>query len=128
MNSVRLDKWLWAARFFRTRALAKQALEKGQVKVNDVKARPSRDVQPGMMLEIRQGWTVKTVEVLELSEQRGPAKAAANLYRETPESLRARQEEVALRRAQKAGLELPEGRPDKRQRRQLSGMKRAGTD
>lgn len=128
MNAVRLDKWLWAARFFRTRALAKQALEKGQVKVDGVKAKPSREVQKGMMLEVRQGWAAKTVEVLELSEQRGPARTAASLYLETPESLTRRQEEVALRRAQSAGLELPVGRPDKRQRRQLSGMKRAGPD
>jgi len=128
MSSVRLDKWLWAARFFRTRALAKQALEKGQIKINGVKARPSRDVQLGMMLEVRQGWTVKTIEVLGLSEQRGPAKSAANLYRETPESVSQREEEIALRKAQRAGLELPEGRPDKRQRRQLGGMKRAGLD
>lgn len=128
MSSVRLDKWLWAARFFRTRTLAKQALEKGQVKVNGVKARPSRDVQPGMMLEVRQGWAVKIIEVLDLSEQRGSAKVAENLYRETPESLMQREKEVALRKAQKAGLELPEGRPDKRQRRQLSGMKRSSAD
>lgn len=128
MNSVRLDKWLWAARFFRTRGLAKQALEKGQVKVNGVKARPSRDVQPGMMLEVRQGWTLKTVEVLELSEQRGPAASAAKLYEETPESASKREEEVALRKAAKAGLDLPDKRPDKRQRRQLSDMKRIGDD
>lgn len=128
MNSVRLDKWLWAARFFRTRALAKQALEKGQIKINGVRARPSRDVQPGMMLEVRQGWTVKTIEVLGLSEQRGPAKSAVNLYQETPESVSQREEEIALRKAQRAGLELPEGRPDKRQRRQLGGMKRTGLD
>ena len=124
MNSVRIDKWLWAARFFRTRALAKQALEKGQVKIQGVKARPSRDVQVGMLLEVRQGRVVKRVEVMQLSEQRGPASQAAELYRETPESVRAREQEAAMRRAHRAGLELPGGRPDKRQRRQLSALKR----
>jgi ribosome-associated heat shock protein Hsp15 len=124
MTSVRLDKWLWAARFFRTRTLAKQALEKGWVKVNGVKARASREVQIGMELEVRQGQISKTLMVLSLSEQRGPAAVAAQLYQETRESQQQREEQTALRRAQRDGLELPENRPERNQRRRLQQMKR----
>lgn len=82
-NQVRLDKWLWAARFFKTRALAKAAIEGGKVHCDGVRGKPSRQVQLGMSIKIRQGFAEKTVIVEGLSEQRGPAKVAETLYRET---------------------------------------------
>ncbi len=128
MDSLRLDKWLWAARFFRTRALAKQALEKGHIRVAGLRAKASREIQVGMQLEIRQGDEVRLVQVLALSEQRGPASQAVQLYREAPESLQKREHQRALKRAERAGWTPPPKRPDRDQRRQLSGLKRRGPD
>jgi len=112
---VRLDKWLWAARFYKTRALAKTAIEGGKVHCDGVRGKPSRQVQLGMNIKIRQGFTEKTVIVEKLSEQRGPAKEAQTLYRETPESIQKR-EELAL---QRKSMPRSEHKPDKKQRRQI---------
>jgi ribosome-associated heat shock protein Hsp15 len=118
-ESVRLDKWLWAARFFRTRNLAKQAIETGKVYYDGARPKVSREVQVGAMLRIRQGWDETTVEVLALSDQRRGAPEAALLYRETAESVTGREQRAGQRRAANLGRDFPGRRPDKRQRRQI---------
>lgn len=114
-QTVRLDKWLWAARFFKTRSLAKQALEGGKVHCEGVKGKASRMVSVGMKLTIRQGFTEKTVIIQRLSEQRGPASVAQTLYQETQESIQARETLVAQRQS----MPRSEHKPDKKQRRQI---------
>lgn len=116
---VRLDKWLWASRFFKTRALASEAVDGGKVHVNGERVKASRAVRPGDRLEIRRGAEVVDVRVLVLSEHRGPAAAAQTLYEESEES-RARREAMAeQRRLVAAGVPRPSGRPDKRSRRRI---------
>lgn len=113
--NVRLDKWLWAARFFKTRALAKAAIEGGKVHCDGVRGKPSRQVLVGMSIQIRQGFAEKTVIVEGLSEQRGPAKVAETLYRETEDSIQKR-EQLAV---QRQSMPYSEHKPDKKQRRQI---------
>ncbi len=121
---VRLDRWLWAARFFRTRAQAKHAIEGGKVHLaGGGRPKVSKEIGVGELLEIRRGWDTEVVEVTGLSEQRGNASAAAALYRETPESIEARQAERARRQMQNAGLRMPQRRPGKRDRRELAKLK-----
>lgn len=112
---VRLDKWLWAARFFKTRALAKTAIEGGKVHCDGVRGKPSRQVQLGMTIKIRQGFAEKTVIVEGLSEQRGPAKEAQALYSETEDSIQKREELTVQRKS----MPHSEHKPDKKQRRQI---------
>ncbi|GAA4358940.1 RNA-binding S4 domain-containing protein [Kangiella marina] len=119
-NSVRLDKWLWAARFFKTRSIAKEAIEGGKVHCDGVKGKASRAITVGMSLKIRQGFQEKTVIVTELSEHRGPAKVAQTLYEETADSIKAR-ETLAV---QRQSMPKTEGKPDKRQRRKIHRFKR----
>jgi len=119
-NSVRLDKWLWAARFFKTRSIAKDAIDGGKVHCDGVKGKASRAVTVGMSLKIRQGFNEKTVIIKDLSEKRGPAKTAQTLYEETPESIEKR-EVLAV---QRKSMPQTEGKPDKRQRRQIHRFKR----
>jgi len=114
---VRLDKWLWAARFFRTRNLAKQAIEGGKVWYDGARTKVSKEVQVGAELRIRQGFDEKTVTVRALSEERRGAPEAAQLYEETAASLAARTAGADERRLQRAGDILHEGRPSKRDRR-----------
>lgn len=123
---VRLDKWLWAARFYKTRALAVEAIGKNRVDVNDQPAKPSRDVRVGDRLTLREpGLPARTVRLLGLSEVRGPAPMAQQLYEETPESLAARE---AAREARRQGVEpaatIEHGRPTKRDRRHLADWQR----
>lgn len=115
---VRIDKWLWAARFFKTRRLAAEAVEGGKVHVDGARIKPSRALRGGERLEIRRGHERLEVEVLALSDRRGPASVAQALYRETAESLAARTAAAEQRRL--AAVVSPEsaGRPDKRARRQ----------
>lgn len=117
MTSVRMDKWLWAARFFKTRALASRACELGRIQSNNVLAKPAREVRVGDMLHIKTESGDFHVEVLVCSDVRGPASIAQTLYRETDESremrLKAAEERKALMRFSPA----PEGRPTKRDRR-----------
>jgi ribosome-associated heat shock protein Hsp15 len=120
---VRLDKWLWAARFFRTRSLAKQAIEAGKVKYNGARSKVSKDVEIGAWLTIRQGWDEVEVVVRELSDQRGGAPAARLLYTETEASRERRTRESELRRA--ANLLLSPDRPTKKQRRMIHRFKRS---
>jgi ribosome-associated heat shock protein Hsp15 len=124
-GKVRLDKWLWAARFYKTRSLSSDEIDKGRVTVNGQVAKPSRDVKPGDVLELRNGPVVRTVVVRALSGVRGPAPVAALLYDETADSLARRQDQAEQRRlAPEPALALQQGRPTKRDRRdmqQLSG-------
>ena len=123
---VRLDKWLWAARFYKTRALAVEAIGKNRVDVNGQPAKPSRDVRVGDELTVREpGLPARTVEVLGVSDLRGPAPVAQQLYAETAASLAARE---AAREARRQGVEpaqtIEHGRPTKRDRRQLADWDR----
>ncbi|MGH9530353.1 MAG: RNA-binding S4 domain-containing protein [Terriglobales bacterium] len=119
MNSARIDKWLWAARFFKTRALAAKACELGRIQSNGQSAKPAREVRIGDMLRVTNGGGDFHVEVLLLSEVRGPASVAQTLYRETDESRESRLKVAAERKAMKQFEQLPEGRPSKRDRREI---------
>lgn len=116
---VRLDQWLWAARFFKTRSLARQAIEKGQVLVEGQKPKPAREVQVGACIRVRQGWDEKTVRVTGLASKRGSATIAATLYDETPESLALTERKAAERKAAGVSRIITDGKPDKRRRRQI---------
>ena len=119
MTSVRLDKWLWAARFFKTRALASKACELGRVLCNGQPAKPAREVRIGDQLKISSDGGDFEVEVLLLSDLRGPAPVAQTLYRETEASREARQRAAEERKAMRNFETLPEGRPSKRERREI---------
>ena len=123
MDKLRLDKWLWAARFFKTRSLAKQAIEGGKVQMGSQRVKVSKEISVGDRLSIRQGWDEKEVTVLALSDQRRGAPEAARLYRESAESVEKRESHAAARRAAAGMLERPERRPTKRQRRQIHRFK-----
>lgn len=117
---VRLDKWLWAARFFKTRALASQAVGGGKVDVNGQSTKPSRILRIGDRLEIRRAEEHFTVIVTGLSNRRGPASMAAGLYEETPDSVERREAERRRRRLERMALpQPPPRRPDKKSRRQI---------
>jgi len=98
MNGVRIDKWLWAARFFKTRALASKACDLGRIRSNNVEAKPAREVRVGDMLHVKNEGGEFAIEVLQLSEMRGPAAVAQGLYRETEASREARQKLAEERR------------------------------
>ncbi|PCJ93690.1 MAG: RNA-binding protein [Porticoccaceae bacterium] len=123
LQKVRLDKWLWAARFFKTRALAKKAIEGGKVHIDDQRAKPSKDLTPGAVLRIRQGLYEKTVHVNGLSNQRRGATEAATLYNETPESITLREQHAAERKASNHAASFHDQRPNKKQRRQIHRFK-----
>lgn len=116
---MRIDKWLWAARFFKTRALASKACDLGRIRSNGVEAKPARDVKPGDTLQIKNEGGDFIVEVLALSEMRGPAAAAQALYRETDASKEARAKAAEERKAMQQFMPLPERRPSKRDRRRI---------
>lgn len=117
-DRLRLDKWLWAARFHKTRALAAEEVDLGRVKVNGQPCKPARELKAGDRVEIRQDAVWRVVEVLALSATRGPAPLARTLYAETPESLAERARAAEARRlAPEPALALEQGRPTKRQRR-----------
>ena len=118
--AVRLDIWLWAARFFKTRSLAKQAIEGGKIALNDAAAKPSRALHVGDRLAIRRGEEAFVVDVVALSEQRGPAAAAQALYRETEESRTSREALREQRRMQRPTG--PASKPDKRARRLIRAL------
>ncbi|MCH8542494.1 MAG: RNA-binding protein [Alcanivorax sp.] len=114
-DAVRIDKWLWAARFFKTRSLAQQAVEGGKVQIEGQRAKPSKLVKTGFTVEIRIGQDVRVVLVTGVAEKRGNATAAALLYQETDASIAAREAAAAKRSAQVA----PDHRPSKKERRDL---------
>ena len=119
MPSVRIDKWLWAARFFKTRALAARACGLGRIQSHGQPVKPSRDVRHGDMLRISNDGGDFEVEVIQLSEVRGPASVAQTLYRETDASREQRMKVAAERKAMRQFEQLPAGRPDKRARRHI---------
>lgn len=119
MTSVRMDKWLWATRFFKTRALAARACELGRIQSNGQPAKPAREVRIGDRLRVTNDGGDFQVEVLLLSEVRGPASIAQTLYRETEASRELRLKVAAERKAMKQFEELPAGRPSKRDRRRI---------
>ena len=117
--ALRVDKWLWAARFFKTRSLAQQAVEGGRVKVNEERVKPARPLKVGDRLEIHIGEYAWVVSVKKLHDRRGPAAVARELYAEDESSFLARQELVATRRLQLNPSATLQGRPTKRNRRRL---------
>jgi ribosome-associated heat shock protein Hsp15 len=119
MTSVRIDKWLWAARFFKTRTLAARACQLGRIQSGSQLAKAAREVRIGDMLRVTNDGGEFQVEVLLLSEVRGPASVAQTLYRETEESRELRLKVAAERRAMKQFEQLPAGRPSKRDRRRI---------
>ncbi|RXS97729.1 RNA-binding S4 domain-containing protein [Silvibacterium dinghuense] len=125
-DAVRMDKWLWAARFFKTRGLAAKACELGRVELNGQPAKAARDVHAGNTLRVKTEGGEFEIEVLALSEVRGPAAAAQALYRETEESKAARQKVADARKAMREFEVLPTARPDKRDRRTLNRIRGRG--
>ena len=124
-KKVRIDKWLWAARFYKTRSLASEAIKGGKVSVNGNRAKPSREVEAGDVVVLRQGFDVKTVNVLNLSDKRGPASIAQLLYAETEESIETREKERDLRKLASVQIPHGEGRPTKRSRRLIHRFTRS---
>jgi len=120
MDSLRIDKWLWAARFYKTRSLAADEIGKGRVQINGQDGKASRVVKVGDTLCLRQGHTERTVKVLGISAVRGPAPVAQQLYEETPDSIVKRTREAELNRlAREPALSIIQGRPTKRDRRDI---------
>ncbi|WP_180683279.1 RNA-binding S4 domain-containing protein [Tepidicella baoligensis] len=124
---VRLDKWLWAARFFKTRSLAADEIDKGRVRINGQVAKASREPRLGDEIEFKAGYTIRTVVVRALSTVRGPAPQAALLYEETAASLLAREQAAEQRRlAPEPAHAIAQGRPTKRDRRRIDDLRSAG--
>ena len=122
-SAIRIDKWLWAARFFKTRALAKAAVEGGKVHVDDTRVKPARTVRVGDRLTITRGTSQWEVVIAAVSHRRGPATVAQALYEETPASMARREAEAERRRAERATAPTSDGRPTKRDRRRLIRFK-----
>ena len=132
-SKVRLDRWLWAARFFKTRAQAKAAIERGRVHVHvpgrdpehpqQIRPKVSKEVSIGDTLSVRRGDLAEVVRITGIAERRGSAEAAAALYEETHSSIEARETERARRRMERLGLQVPTSKPDKNHRRQLRKLK-----
>ncbi|MES1955628.1 heat shock protein Hsp15 [Salinisphaera hydrothermalis EPR70] len=121
--AVRVDKWLWAARFFKTRSLASTAVKGGKVEIDGHKAKPSANVRAGQQLRITKGEVVFEIDIVDVSDKRGPATQAETLYSETEASRERRAERAAERRAARISMPRPTSRPDKKQRRQLRRFK-----
>jgi ribosome-associated heat shock protein Hsp15 len=120
MERLRIDKWLWAARFYKTRSLASEEIDKGRVQVNGQEVKPAREVKPGDTVALRREGMVRTVVVKGVSNMRGPAPVAQLLYEETPESVLAREQNAEQRRlAPEPAHSIEHGRPTKRGRREL---------
>jgi len=125
VEDVRIDKWLWAARFFKTRSLATDAVAGGKVHVNDARVKPARELHLGDTVDITLGGLKRTVVVRALADKRGPAAVAQTLYEETPESIERHEQHVAERRlARPLGADLG-ARPTKLDRRRLEALRRA---
>jgi len=128
LQKVRLDKWLWAARFFKTRSLAKEAIDGGKVHYNGQRCKPGRIVELEATLNIRQGWFEKEVLVKGLNERRQAASLAQMLYEETAESVVKREQALAARKELNAGRPVPFRRPTKRDRRLIHRFRENNTD
>ncbi len=118
-NKVRIDKWLWAARFYKTRGLSADAVDGGKVQVNGERVKPAKALKPGDVLAIRNGPYTWEVTVRLLGERRGSATEAAKLFEESPQSRATREETAARLKAERQSNPFPSGRPTKRQRRQI---------
>lgn len=125
-KEVRLDKWLWAARFYKTRSIAKAMIEGGKVHYNGQRAKVSKIVDVGAVLKLRQGNEEKEVEVLALSDQRRGAPEAQLLYRETEQSVKKREETAWARKNNMLSMPHPDRRPNKKERRDLLKFKHQG--
>jgi ribosome-associated heat shock protein Hsp15 len=129
MDKLRIDKWLWAARFYKTRSLATDEINKGRIEVNEQVAKPAREVKLGDTVAMRREGQVRIVKVLGLSDVRGPAPKAQLLYEETPESLQAREAFSARRRFEREPAQsIAHGRPTKRDRRDLQEAQHGWND
>ena len=127
MDKLRVDKWLWAARFYKTRSLATEEIAKGRVEVNGAEVKPARELKAGDTVTLRQGPVTRTVVVKGLSNMRGPAPVAQQLYEETADSLKARMESAEQRRlSPEPAHSIEHGRPTKRGRRELDDAKSWG--
>ncbi|HEY3588891.1 MAG TPA: ribosome-associated heat shock protein Hsp15 [Buttiauxella sp.] len=127
-EGVRLDKWLWAARFYKTRAIAREMVEGGKVHYNGQRSKPSKIVELNAMLTLRQGNDEKTVKVLAITEQRRPATDAVQLYEETAESITKREKVALARKMNALTMPHPDRRPDKKERRDLMKFKHGGNE
>jgi len=124
MDKLRIDKWLWAARFYKTRSLACDEIDKGRVQVNGAPVKPAREVKAGDSVQLRNGAITRTVTVLAVSDKRGPAPQAALLFKETEDSVQQRQQAAEQRRlAPEPALTLTQGRPTKRDRRDADKLR-----
>lgn len=121
--AVRIDKWLWAARFYKTRSIARQMVDGGKVDYNGAKAKPSRTVEIGAKIRLLQGFARKEVVVKAISDVRDPAPVAATLYEETPESIARREEEMRLNKMAALLNPRPDTKPNKKERRELESLK-----
>ena len=129
MDRLRIDKWLWAARFYKTRSLASEEIEKGRVEVNGQEVKPAREVKAGDTVVLRREGISRTVIVKGISATRGPAPVAQQLYEETPESVRAREHAAEQRRlSPEPSLSIEHGRPTKRGRRELDEARQGWGD
>ena len=124
MDRLRIDKWLWAARFFKTRSIAKTAIEGGKVHLDGQRVKVSREITIGDTLVIKQGWDEKEVVVLGLSAQRGPAPVARKLYEETAASIEKRDREAQARKAAGGAVARPTQKPGKHQRKALERLRK----
>ena len=122
-GSVRIDKWLWAARFYKTRSLAAQAVSGGKVQLNGTRVKPARGVKTGDEIEIHKAGYIYQISVLMLSERRGPASVAQTLYEESEESIRKREALMEQHKLAAASTPHPQHKPDKKARRQLRELK-----
>lgn len=123
MNPVRLDKWLWAARFYKTRSLAREMVEGGKVHYNGQRTKPSKIIEVGAILTLRQGSDQKTIQVLAITEQRRSATEAQLLYQETQESITKRETIAQARKLNALTMPHPDRKPDKKERRNLIKFK-----
>lgn len=123
MDTVRLDKWLWAARFFKTRALARQMVQAGKIQIDGQRCKPARNVNVGDLLKIKRKHDIMDVEILAITDQRRSAPEAQRLFQETPESVSRRAKEAELRKLAIQYNPHPDTKPDKKQRRQIHQFK-----
>ena len=124
MERLRVDKWLWAARFYKTRSIAKTAIEGGKVHLDGQRVKVSREISIGERLTVKQGWDEREVVVIALSDQRGPAPIAQTLYEETPESIERREREAQARKAAGGATARPTQKPGKHERKALEKLRK----
>ncbi|WP_330926200.1 RNA-binding S4 domain-containing protein [Candidatus Sororendozoicomonas aggregata] len=122
-EKIRLDKWLWAARFYKTRSLAKEAIDGGKVHINGARCKPGKEPKVGDTIRLRAGWDEKTVVVQALSDKRQKAEVAQQLYAETEESIASREKTALERKSMNLATARPDRKPNKKERRKLRDLK-----